>query len=141
MHDFESELIADSRLAFAAKEVGVLVFWISAGLMAATAVAHSVVGERQLIRPALGLQAGILRVPLARQVLRFAWHLTSVLMLLSAALVAWPSSPHALVGVAGAVWLAVGLVDAAYTRGKHLGWPLLSAAGALSLVGALLAGL
>ena len=114
-----------------------LAFWISAGLMAATAAAHSVLGERWLIAPTLRLHAGILRVTLARKVLRFAWHLTSALMLLSAALVAWPSSPHALVGVAGAVWLAVGLVDAAYTRGKHLGWPLLSAAGALALAGAL----
>jgi hypothetical protein len=114
-----------------------LAFAISAGLMAATAAAHSVLGERWLIGPALGLQAGILGVPLARKILRFAWHLTSVLMLLSAALVAWPASPRALVGVVGAVWLAAGLVDAAYTRGKHIGWPLLSAAGALALAGAL----
>jgi hypothetical protein len=34
------------------------------------------------------------------------------------------------------VWLAAGMIDAFYTRFKHVGWPLLSLSGLLILIGA-----
>ena len=67
---------------------------------------------------------------------RFAWHYTSVLMVVTALLVAWPGAPLPLVKITGVAWLVAGVFDAIVTRGKHVGWPLLSLAGILTLVGA-----
>jgi hypothetical protein len=39
--------------------------------------------------------------------------------------------------VIGSGWLATGLINAAYTLGRHIAWPALSGAGILALVGAL----
>ncbi len=74
---------------------------------------------------------------LARQVVRLAWHFTTVLMLLSAVVVLWPGTPKPLLLVMGAVWLAVGLLDAVVTRCQHIGWPLLTAAGLAAIAGGL----
>lgn len=109
--------------------------WASAALMALTALVHSVLGEKRLITPLLAKDKKVLTQPLARKVIRFAWHFTSVLMLVCAAIVVWPETPRALVMITGGAWLAVGLFDAVYTRGQHVGWPLLSAAGLLALIG------
>lgn len=35
-----------------------------------------------------------------------------------------------------AAWTATGRLDAIHTRGKHIGWPFLTAAGLCALVGA-----
>lgn len=109
--------------------------WLSAAGMAATASLHSVLGEKRLIRPLLALDQGIMGVDLARRVFRFAWHAMSVLMLVSAALVVWPGTPSALILLTGAAWTAVGLFDAVYTRGRHIGWPALTASGLFALMG------
>jgi len=45
----------------------------SAILMGLTALLHSILGERRLVKPLLALNAGVIRVPLARQILRGAW--------------------------------------------------------------------
>ncbi len=103
--------------------------------MAFTALVHSVLGERRLIAPILALDTGPVAVPLGRGVLRFAWHFTSVLMIISALVVAWPGTPAMLIVVTGSLWLAVGLFDAVYTKGKHVGWPFLAGAGLLALLG------
>ena len=108
---------------------------LSAATMVATALVHSIAGERRLIGPILALNTGVVARPLGRLVLRFAGHLTSALMLLSAATVAWPEMPDALLRIIGAVWLAVGLFDAVFTRGRHIGWPALAAAGVFALLG------
>jgi hypothetical protein len=110
--------------------------WASAGLMLLTAAVHSVLGEKRLIIPLLARDKTVLTQPLSRKVIRFAWHFTSLLMVVSAALIIWPGSPRELILFAGAAWLAVGLADAIYTRGQHVGWPLLSAAGLFALLGA-----
>ena len=110
--------------------------WAAAILMVATAIVHSVLGERRLIGPILALDSDVTTRPLARAVLRFAWHFTSVLIALTALLVAWPETPRMLILVTGAVYLAVGLFDAGMTRGKHVGWPFLAGAGVLALMGA-----
>jgi hypothetical protein len=110
--------------------------YISAALIFVTAMVHSFLGEKRLIGPILALETGIVARPLARAVLRFAWHLTSVLMLLTALLLVWPGTPIALIRITAAAYLLVGLIDAVVTRGKHVGWPMLAGAGVLALVGA-----
>lgn len=111
--------------------------WLSAAFMATTAGVHSVLGYRRLIVPLLHSNAGPLADPLSRRIIRFAWHATSVLMLISAAVVAWPGTPNSLLIVIGAGWLATGLFNAVYTKGRHIAWPALGGAGIFALIGAL----
>ena len=110
--------------------------WLSAAFMATTALVHGALGEKRLIQPLLALDQGIMAVDLARRVFRFAWHAMSLLMLVSAATVVWPGTPHGLILLVGAAWLAVGLADALYTRGRHIGWPILTASGVFAILGA-----
>lgn len=111
--------------------------WLSAAFMVTTAGVHSVLGYRRLIVPMLRSEAGPLADPLSRRIIRFAWHATSVLMLISAAAVAWPGTANTLLIVIGGGWLATGLFNAAYTKGRHIAWPALSGAGIFALIGAL----
>jgi hypothetical protein len=113
----------------------VIWLWLSAAFMVTTAGVHSVLGYRRLIVPLL--RAGPLADPLTRRIIRFAWHATSVLMLISAAAVAWPGTPNGLLIAIGSGWLATGLANAVYTRGRHIAWPALSGAGIFALIGAL----
>ena len=110
--------------------------WLSAGLMALTALVHSWLGETRIIAPLLALNDGVMRRPLARVIVRYAWHVTSALMLASALAVAWPGTPSALVMAIGAIWLALGLTSLVASRGQHVGWPVLSGAGLAAVVGA-----
>ena len=110
--------------------------WLAAVTMLVTAFLHSFLGERRLISPMLDLKTGVLAVPLARQVVRFAWHLTSALMAACALAMLIQDTPVLLIAVIGFVWVAAGLSDAVYTRGKHVGWPILTAAGVFALLGA-----
>lgn len=110
--------------------------WLSAACMATTALVHGALGEKRLIQPLMMLDDGIMGVDLARKVFRFAWHAMSVLMLVSAAVVLWPGTPRGLILLTGAAWTAVGLFDAVYTRGRHIGWPILTASGVFALMGA-----
>jgi hypothetical protein len=76
---------------------------------------------------------------LAKQVVRFAWHLTTLLLLGQALLLLRaanaPSSPdRALVIGIGVIYLGAGLFDAVFTRGRHIGWPMLTAIGVFSLL-------
>ena len=109
--------------------------WLSAGLMVVTAAIHSFLGEKDLVRPLLSIDEGILKIELERQTVRLAWHLTTALILLSAALVIWPGTPGSLIILAGATWVMLGVVVAIHTRGKHLGWPLFVVAGGSALLG------
>lgn len=107
----------------------------AAACMILTAIAHSAFGEKRLIAPLLALNLDLLG-GYRPKLVRFSWHVTSVLMALTAMLVAWPGTPLALIQLTGAVWLAAGVADALYTRFKHVGWPLLSLSGLLILIGA-----
>jgi hypothetical protein len=115
----------------------VIWLWLSAGAMTTAALVHSILGARRLLAPLLDGRDGMLGNDLTRRILRFAWHATSVLMLVSAAAVAWPGTPKPLIAVIGAAWLATGLTNAAYTKGRHIAWPVLSAAGLFALIGGL----
>jgi hypothetical protein len=107
---------------------------VSAAMMALTASAHSIVGEKRLIGPLLALNIDMLS-GYRSNLVRFAWHFTSLLMIVIALLVVWPGTPVTLIKITGAMWLVAGAGDAILTRGKHIGWPLLSAAGLLALLG------
>jgi hypothetical protein len=107
---------------------------LSSAAMILTAFAHSIVGEKRLIAPLISQNIVMLSGYRSRLV-RFAWHFTSLLMILNACVVAWPGTPVPLLMITGSTWLFAGIVDALLTRGKHIGWPLLSAAGFLALLG------
>ena len=108
--------------------------YAASAAMILTAVAHSIVGEKRLITPLLSLDIGMLS-GYRSDLVRFVWHFTSLLMILTACVVAWPGTPIPLLQITGAMWLFAGVGDAILTRGKHIGWPLLSAAGILALLG------
>jgi hypothetical protein len=108
---------------------------ISAAVMVLTAIAHSFFGEKRLIGPLLAREIDMLS-GYRSNLVRFAWHFTSLLMIVTALLVAWQGTPVKLIKITGAMWLIAGVGDAILTRGKHIGWPLLSAAGLLALLGA-----
>ena len=53
-----------------------------------------------------------------------------------AAAVAWPNTPRTLIVAIGVLWLVIGLIGLAMTRGKHVGWPVISGAGLTAIIGA-----
>jgi hypothetical protein len=111
--------------------------WILDGaafLAAAIGVAHSWLGERRILGPLLvpGQWSGTLDASdFLRRTVRFAWHLTSIAWVGSAA-VLWSLAgvePSALairiLAVLGAVYGATAAVTLLASRGRHLAWPLL----------------
>jgi hypothetical protein len=114
-----------------------ILLWCSAILMVATALTHSVLGEKRLIGPVLAIDSDITRRPLARTILRLAWHLTSLFMLLTALVILWPGTPRGLILITGGLWLGVGLIDGVVTKGQHIGWGPLTISGGLAVAGAL----
>src|SRR5262245_14409819 len=107
---------------------------IAAVLLAMTMVVHSVMGQRRLVRPLLDEGAGVMRHPLARFIVPFAWHLTSGIGLAVAAILfAWAWTPHLAMTVGltatGLVFTASGIIDAIGSRGKHIGWAPLTLIG------------
>jgi hypothetical protein len=111
-------------------------------LLAMTMAVHSVVGQRRLVRPLLDEGAGVMKNPLARFIVPFAWHLTSGIgLVLAAILFAWAWAPDRAqaIGLAatGVVFTASGLIDAVGSKGKHIGWAPLTLIG-LGAFGALI---
>jgi hypothetical protein len=108
----------------------------AAVVIIATALVHSILGERRVIPVLRRIDAGALpRRP--RAALHFTWHFSSLLMGLTALTVAWPGSPVPLVALIGAAYLLVGLLAFAMTRGRHPSGPMFTSAGVLALLGAL----
>ncbi len=108
-----------------------------------TCIVHSVAGEFYLLRPLFKHRGNrVLENALARFVLRFAWHLTSAIWLLLAAILFTAAfGPQyvqpALFYGAGVLFLTTGLFDLIGSKGKHIGWPLLVAIGGFSLAAAI----
>jgi|SRR5687768_18609266 len=112
----------------------------AAALLASTAVAHSVLGERYILvrlfrRPDLPRLFG--SDWFTRRTLRFAWHLTSIAWLGFAAvllLVAQPGAPttSSLLRAAGATFVVTAAVTALGSNGRHLAWPVFLAVGLLA---------
>ena len=111
--------------------------FLSALAMVVTAVIHSVAGEKRLIGPLLESDATKLLGPQMSGILRGAWHLTSIFMVLFGVVVAIPGMPRDALVAIGGVWLLIGVAILIRSRGRHPGWPTLSAGGAFAIIGAL----
>ena len=99
---------------------------LTAGLLVALALAHSVAGETGFIRPLLAAEWTIAEVPrwAANRLLRVAWHLTSVAWL-ALAVIAADGSALAAISVAA---LASGVMMLVWLPG-HPAWPAFLLAG------------
>ena len=111
-----------------------IVLTVAALLLAMTMCVHSVMGQRRLIRPLLDEGAGVMNYPLARFIVPFAWHLTSGIgMIVAAILLAWAWAPDQArnIGLAatGFVFASSGIIDAIGSRAKHIGWAPLTLIG------------
>lgn len=115
---------------------------VAAILTIAIGAVHSWLGERRLIGPLLSpelRQGPLASSPFARQVLRFAWHLTSIawwgIGAILAVLAFSPLDPQSrlMVAVIGATFLASGIVTLVASRSRHLAWPVFLAIAGLSL--------
>lgn len=103
-------------------------------LILATMLVHSMLGQRRIIRPLLDDGNGIMQKPLARFIVPFAWHLTSFIGLIVAAILfawAWMPDQAVIIGLsaAGAVFTVGGIWDAIGSKGQHVGWPPLTLIG------------
>jgi hypothetical protein len=107
---------------------------LAAALLALTAVAHSVLGERYILIRLFKRE----NLPhlfggdwFTKRTLRFAWHITSVAWLgLAGVLVALaPGVPAraALLQVVAATFLCSAAIAAIGSRGKHLSWVVFTA--------------
>jgi hypothetical protein len=117
---------------------------IAAMLIVVTMSVHSMLGQRRLIRPLLDQGAGVMQRPLARFIVPFAWHLTSFIGLIVAAILlawAWAPDQATTIGLAmtGIVFTVGGIWDAIGSKGQHVGWPPLTLIGLLSLSALLVA--
>lgn len=120
-----------------------IVLTIASLLLVATMCVHSILGQRRLIRPLLDEGHGVMRHPLARFIVPFAWHLTSFIgLIVSAILFAWAWAPDQArtIGLVmtGTVFTVSGFIDAIGSKGKHVGWPPLTLIGLSALVAFLL---
>jgi hypothetical protein len=112
--------------------------YVAAVLVALLGLAHSVLGERYILIRLFRLELPKLfgGPEFTRRTLRFAWHLTTVLTWCLAALLvllAGPHSPQTLAATIGWALLLAGLLPLLITRGRHLSWVVLFAAGGLCL--------
>lgn len=118
---------------------------IAAVLLALTAIVHSLLGERFILRRLAKLE-NLPRLPLGgremmRPVLRFAWHITSFFMLGFAAqlslMAADVMSAPRIATVIGITFLACAVVSAVASKGRHLSWVvfLLVSAACLHAIG------
>jgi len=114
---------------------------ISGGIFALIIVSavHSLLGEKLLLKPMFAKRGNaVLESGLARQVVRFAWHVTSLSWIMMAVILYFVGfSAGSLLAVIpltlGVGFLAIGLFDAIATRGRHVGWPVLTAIGVFCL--------
>lgn len=113
--------------------------YVAAVLIAALGIAHSILGERYILRRLFrrGLPKLFGGDEFTKRTLRFAWHFTSVLAFGMAALLvqlSGPVSSPALAATIGWTMVVSGLLPLFHTRGRHLSWLVLFAAGGLCLL-------
>lgn len=116
-----------------------LLLYISAVLALVTILVHSIVGEKRLITPLVNSDHGVMEADLAKQVVRFAWHFTSIIGLIAVYILFdaardFAAADKTLLIITGGAFLIAGIYDAIVTRGKHIGWPLLAAIGFLTIL-------
>lgn len=115
---------------------------VAAVLVALLGLAHSVLGERYILIRLLRRDVPVLfgGQAFTKRTLRFAWHLTTVLTWCIATLLvqlAGPHSPQALAATIGGALMLAGCLPLLITRGRHLSWLVMFAAGGLCLAWAL----
>lgn len=113
--------------------------FIAAALLIVTGAVHSLLGERRLIGPLLFRQEGILASKFARFILRFAWHVTTVTWAVLALVLVQLAHDAATArlwaaAATGVAFSGVGLYDLVCSRGRHVGWPLLTGIGIAALL-------
>lgn len=118
---------------------GQIALTLASLLIVATMIVHSMLGQRRIIRPLLKEGAGVMQKPLARFIVPFAWHLTSFIGLIVAAILfawAWAPDQARTIGLAmtGIVFTVGGIWDAIGSKGQHIGWPPLTLIGLSALV-------
>ena len=106
----------------------------AAFIILVTALYHSIQGERRILSPLMAIDPRIFSRR-ARRAIRFTWHLAAGLMILTAAVLAWPAAPIGLVRLIGAAYLLLGLIAFWFSKGRHVSAPLFTAAGLLGLAG------
>lgn len=117
---------------------------VAAALLFLLGAAHSVLGERYLL-VRLFRRADLPRLfggtAFTTRTLRFAWHLTTVLAWGMAVLLLQlghgDGDPRRLAATIAIVCFAAALLPLVVTRGRHLSWVVLVAAGALAWHGAM----
>lgn len=118
---------------------------VAAILLVLTAIVHSLLGERFILRRLAKLE-NLPRLPLGgremmRPILRFAWHITSFFMLGFAAQLALMASDALsaprVATVIGITFFACAVVSAVASKGRHLSWVvfLLVSAACLYAIG------
>ena len=116
----------------------VFMLLMAAALCIITALIHSVLGEQRLIGPMLASKKPLMESALARNITRFAWHWTTLLWICVAATLAYTAYGNVdapwLIFCIGTVHLVAGVADAIMTRGQHIGWPLITLIGVLTLL-------
>lgn len=106
----------------------------------AVSALHSIAGEKLLLAPMFKRRGNkVLDNGLARLVLRFAWHLTSILWIMMAiilyVLVFSPDQlPSIILLTFGIGFTLVGIFDLIVSRARHVGWPVLTAIGVFCLI-------
>lgn len=114
---------------------------VAAGLTVLVSAAHSYLGERYLLRRLFRreLPALLGGTTFTKQVLRFAWHLTSVAWLgfgaVLLALASGPPTPATLRAIVAATFAVHALVTLVVSRGRHLAWIAFLAIAVLAWLG------
>lgn len=131
-----------SGLSSSALSLSSLSLALAASLTVVIGIVHSWLGERRLIGPLLAIEPrpSILKSGFFRNVLRFAWHITTLAWIgMAAAMLALALAPldrggrYAAVAL-GVTFLAHGLLILGMSRGRHLAWPVFLIIGGLCLV-------
>lgn len=113
---------------------------VAATLVISIGLVHSILGEKRLIGPLLlpGKRRGMLeKSEFARQVLRFAWHLTTLAWfgfgatLAGLALRPLTGQGRMVLMIVALTLFATGLLTLVATRGRHLAWPVFFSIAAL----------
>ncbi len=99
-------------------------FIASAAIIAVLALAHSLLGERFILKRLRDLPPLFGDDSFTRSTLRFAWHaLSFAWWALAALLIFTPPQAQALVGWTVLITLVMtSLITIAWTRGRHLSW-------------------
>jgi hypothetical protein len=115
---------------------------IAAILTLLIGVAHSWLGEVRLIGPILSAEGrhGVLAHRFARQVLRFAWHITSLAWWGFAAIIGFlaqsplDGSGRLILAITAVTFAVTGLITLVASRGRHLAWLVFFTIAGLAIV-------